>query len=531
MDEIDPSKLDNPSLGNILQERARGDGDETLLLFEDEKVTCAAFNAQANRAANGLLELGVRKGDTVCLYLPNCPAWMYLWFGMAKMGAVLVPVMPGLSGTYLSHLINQSDAETVVIHSSFLVAFNDIAHALEKVKNVIVDTQGASGETADLPPGAVRIEQLFDSSADPPAVDVRYPDVSHIIFTSGTTGFPKGLVVRHDRPGRPREASVSEMFGLHPGDVAYTCYPLASCFTDFIGCLTAGMPVAFSREKRFDKFWDDIRRYNVAAFNYFADLIPALLEQPEKENDADNPARICTGIMAPREPGVVPSFEKRFGVRVIETYGTVEGGNVTENRPYRTGSIGKAVPGVEVKIVDSDGNEVGPHVVGEIVHRRTSGEPIAVEYYKMPAESAAKTFDGWYRSDDLAYKDEDGYLYFVDRKLDTIKKDGTQIPVSTIESVVAQHGSVSECVAVGVPRGSEDDDIKLCVVCKEGTRLTPEELIRFCAENMDDNLLPRYIQFRIGFPRSSRGKVQRFKLQAEGVSEDTWDRYSADTEG
>jgi crotonobetaine/carnitine-CoA ligase len=529
MYEIDPSRLDNPSLGNILQERARRDGDETFLLFEDGKVTCADFNEQANRAANGLLDLGVRKGDTVCLYLPNCPAWMYLWLGMAKMGAVLVPVMPGLSGTYLSHLINQSDAETVIVHSSFLGAFNGIAHTLEKVKNVIVDADDASGETVDLPRGAVRIEQLLDSSGDPPRADVRYPDVSHIIFTSGTTGYPKGLVVRHDRPGRPRGGSVSETFGLYPGDVAYTCYPLPSCFTDFIGCLIAGMPVAFSREKRFDRFWDDIRRYNVAAFNYFADLIPALLDQPEKEDDADNPARICTGIMAPREPGVVPGFEKRFGVRVVETYGTVEGGNVTENRPYRTGSIGKPVPGVEVKIVDSEGNEVEPHVVGEIVHRRTSGEPIAVEYYKMPAESAAKTLDGWYHSDDLAYKDEDGYLYFVDRKLDMIKKDGRQIPASAIESVVAQHDKVSECVAVGVPCGSANDDIKLCVVCKEGTRLTPEELIRFCADNMDDNLLPRYIQFRSSLPRSSRGKAQRFKLQAEGVPADTWDRYGAHT--
>ncbi len=531
MHEIDLSKLDNPSLGNILQERAGHNGGETLLFFEDESVTCAEFNDRANRAANGLLELGVRKGDTVCLYLPNCPAWMYLWLGMAKMGAVLVPVMPGLSGTYLSHLINQSDAQTVIVHAAFLGAFNDIAHALEKVKNVIVDTEEASEEPITLPRGAVRIEQLFDSSADPPGVDVRYPDVSHIIFTSGTTGFPKGLVVRHRQPGVSRGAPVSETLGLYPGDVAYTCYLLPSCFTDFIGCLIGGMPVAFSREKRFDRFWDDIRRYNVAVFNYFADLIPALLAQPEKEDDADNPARICTGIMAPREPGIVPRFEKRFGVRVVETYGTVEGGNVTENRPYRTGSIGKPVPGVEVKIVDREGNEVGPHVVGEIVHRHTSGEPIAVEYYRMPAESAAKTFDGWYHSDDLAYKDEDGYLYFVDRKLDMIKKDGAQIPASTIESVVAQHDSVSECVAVGVPRGSEDDDIKLCVVCKEGKRIEPEELLRFCAERLDDHLLPRYIEFRSDFPRSYRGKVQRFKLQAEGVSAGTWDRYSADTKG
>ena len=529
MREIDLNELDNPSVGNILEERTRRDGDEILLLFEDQRVTCAEFNEKVNRVANGLLELGVRKGDTVCLWLPNCPEWLYVWLGMAKMGAVIVPVMPGLSGTYLTHLINQSDAETLVVDASFLGAFNDVADTLENVKNLVVDTGEPSSRAAELPLGAVVMEQLLDSSADSPAVDVRYPDVSHIIFTSGTTGFPKGLVVRHRRPARTRHAPVSETLGLQPGDVAYTCYPLPTCFTDFVGCLIGGLPIAFSREKRFDRFWDDIRRYKAVAFNYFADLIPALLSQPEKENDPDNPARLCTGIMAPREPGVVSAFEKRFNVKVIETYGSIEGGNVAENRPYRVGSMGKPVPDLEVKIVDGEGNEVGPHVVGEIVHRRRSGEPISVEYHRMPEESAAKTRDGWYHSDDLAYKDEDGYLYFVDRKLDLIKRGAKYIPASTIEAVVSQHEGVAECVAVGVPSGSQDDEIELCVICKEGEILEPEELVSFCAEKMEDDLVPRYVQFRSSFPRSSRGKVQRYKLQAEGVPEGTWDRYNTGT--
>ena len=531
MTRIDLSELDNPSLGSILEERAKKDPDETLVLFDDQNVTCAEFNDQANRAANGLLELGVRKGDKVCLYLPNCPEWLYLWLGMAKIGAVLVPVVPGLSGRYVAHLINNSDAETVVVHSGFLGMFNAVADQLENVKNVIVDSRGPSSCMAELPQGAILMERLFESPADPPLIDVRHPDVSHIVYTSGTTGFPKGLVVRHREPRRDVRTSVTTDFDLRPGEVVYTCYALPACFSDFVDCLTDGLRAAFSREKRFDTFWDDIRRYNAVAFNYFADLIPSLLSLPQRKDDADNPARFCTGIMAPRDPEVVAAFKKRFKVEVVETYGSVEGGNVAINEEGKAGSMGKPCADVEVKIVDGEGNEVGPNEVGEIVHRRRSGEPIIVEYYKMPEESAAKTHDGWYHSDDLAYRDEDGHLYFVDRKLDVIKKGGRHIFASTIEAVVSRHDSVAECAAVGIASGPDDDNIKLCVVCKEGKRMEPEALLAFCAEKLESQMLPRYIQFRDSFPKSSRGKVQKYKLQAEGITAETWDRCKGRPDG
>jgi len=168
--------------------------------------------------------------------------------------------------------------------------------------------------------------------------------------------------------------------------------------------------------------------------------------------------------MAPREPGVVASFEKRFNARVIETYASSEGGVVSLNEDGKVGSMGEPFAGLEVKIVDDDGNEAGPNEVGEIVYRRSTGAPITVEYYKMPEQSAAKTRDGWYHSDDLGYRDEDGYLYFADRKLDVIKRGERQILASAIETVASQYEGVRECVAVGVPSGPENDDIKLCVM-------------------------------------------------------------------
>ena len=227
--------------------------------------------------------------------------------------------------------------------------------------------------------------------------------------------------------------------------------------------------------------------------------------------------------MAPRDPETISTFENRFGVKIIETFGAAETGDVTINWEGKPGSIGKPLPQWEVKIVDDEGNEVGPNVVGEIVHRHRSGEPIVVEYYKMPEKSADKTRDGWYHSDDLGYKDEEGYLYFADRKLDVIKREGKKIIASAIEAVVCRHDSVAECAAVGVPCGPEDDEIKLCVIREEAKTVAREDLYAYCVENLEDDSLPRYIQFRDGLPKNARGKVQRYKLRGEGVTEDTWD--------
>jgi crotonobetaine/carnitine-CoA ligase len=506
-----------------LEARARQDPDDVLLLFEEERITCAEFDERANRAASGLLELGVRKGDKVCLWLPNCPEWLYLWIGMAKIGAVLVPILPVMSGSHLAHLINHSDAQTVIAHGALIDAFNAVADNLENVKNVVVHARESSGCILALPFSEVPIEQLLDSPADPPGIEVGYPDISHIVYTSGTTGFPKGLVRRHPAPGARPHGPLFQEYGLEAGEVVYTCYALHTSFSDLVGCIIGGLIAAISREKRVDRFWDDIRRYNAVAFNYFADLIPALLKQPEKENDRDNPARWCSGIIAPRDPKIISTFERRFDVKIIETFGAAESGDVTVNWAGKPGSIGKPLPQWEVKIVDDEGNEVGPNVVGEIVHRHKSGHPILVEYYKMPEESAAKTRDGWYHTEDLGYKDEEGYLYFADRKLDVIKRAGKRIIASSIEAVVCQHESVAECAAVGVPCGLEDDEIKLCVIPEEGRAVAPEDLYAYCAENLAEEALPRYIQFRESLPKNVRGKVQRYKLRGEGVTDDTWD--------
>lgn len=521
-------ELENPSLGNLLEEKTRRDRDSVVVLHEEQRITYGQLNEHANRAANGLLKLGVRKGDTVCLWLPNSPEWLYLWFGMAKIGAILVPVLPGLNSAYLAHQINQSDAETVILHASFLDAFDDIAERLIHMKRVIVDTREASSGMAELPPGSIPLDRVFDSSAKSPAVDVGYPDIAHIVYTSGTTGFPKGLVMRHPapvpKPATPPPPPADSPYAMKPGDTIYMFYPLPTWFAMFAGGFAVDLAVAFPREKRYDRFWHDARRYNATMFMYFADLIPALLREPEKENDGDNPVRFCMGIMAPKDPESVPAFEKRFNVKVIETYASSEGGGVSINEAGTVGSVGKPLPNLEVKIVDDNGNERGPNEVGEIVHRRKSGDPITVEYYKMPEQSAAKTRDGWFHSDDLGCKDEDGNLYFVDRKLDVIKSGGRYIFASTVEAALSEHPGISECVAVGVPCGPEDDEIKLCVVRKKGVALSPEEAFRFCVEKLENYMVPRYIEFKNEFPRSSRGKVQRIKLRAEGITPETWDR-------
>jgi len=532
MYDLDWSRLRTLNTCEMLEEVAKRRFDKRLFLFEDQTVTYGEHNEWSNRAANGLLQLGINKGDAVCLWMPNCPEWLYIHHGMRKAGIVVVPLMPGLSGPYLAHMINDSDAETIVMDVSCMPAFHEIAGQLKNIKNIIIDTHGSPIENAGGPAHAIALEQLFDAPSDPPPIDVRFPDLGWLLYTSGTTGLPKALVWRHfsglEQPPKP---GPSQNFGVEPGQVYYMYYPFLTAFGLVLICYSMGVVLAFGRNTRIDTFWDDIRRYDAVGFHYFADLIPALLSQPERADDSDNPARFCRGIMAPRDPKTIAEFENRFDVRVIETFGSVEGGSVTVNLDRVAGSTGKADQGVIVKIVDDDGNEVGPGVVGEIVHKRASGQPMIVEYYKNPEASAAKTRDGWFHSDDLGYKDEDGNIYFVDRKLDVIRKDGKDIYASAIEEVAARHPAVAECTAVGAPCGVENDDIRLCVVCREGETVEPEEIYRFCEERLDEHMLPRYVEFRDSLPRGFREKVQRYKLRAEGIAEDIWDRLSSEPKG
>ena len=521
------------SLGIVLEERAKKNKDKVFLQFEDEKITYEEMNERANRVANGFFDLlGIKKGDRVAVMMANCPEWLYVWFGMMKMGAVLIPVNVALKGEGLSYILDHSEAETVILDHDFLDRLDFVQREMkvERLKRTIVNTRGAP-EDFKLPTGAKSLQELLEkSSSHTPQVEINPTDLSEISYTSGTTGPPKGVLV-------PQSAflttgiGMSLLLGYTPDDVLYTCLP---CFHANFQQLTvspalyADATVALDKRFSVSRFWDQIRKYNATEFNYIGGMLPFLCSRPERPDDLDNPVRIAFGGGCPKE--IWEEVERRFGLKIAEGYAAVDGGGIFNIFDGKVGSIGKPTPFVDIKVVDENENQCPPYKVGELLSRPHPDIGVnLVKYYKDPERTREATKGGWWHSGDLAYYDEDGYFFFVGRKKESLRRRGENISPWEIESVVNKHPKVIESAVVGVPSelGVGEDDVKIYVVLEPGEKIRPEEVLDYCQERMAYYLVPRYVEFAEELPRTPTFRIEYYKLKEKGVTEETWDREKA----
>jgi crotonobetaine/carnitine-CoA ligase len=254
-------------------------------------------------------------------------------------------------------------------------------------------------------------------------------------------------------------------------------------------------------------------------------MIPILMKQPERPDDADNPVRLVISAACPAN--LWEAFEKRFGVKIWEAYGAVDGGGViimnAGNAPV--GSVGQPMPGTEWKLVDDDDNEIPQGEIGELITRVPDRKTRSVEYYKNPEASAEKVRGDWVHSGDLFYTDEGNNLYFVDRKTDSMRRRGENISSWEVENVVEKHATVAECAAFGVPSDLGEDDVMIWVKRAPGAaELDLKDLMRHCAETMAYFMVPRYVDVVDDIPRTGTLRVQKADMKKRGVTERTWDR-------
>ena len=307
----------------------------------------------------------------------------------------------------------------------------------------------------------------------------------------------------------------------------YSCLPLFhanALFLTTVRALVMGLPMALSRRFSASRFWDEIRRYGATTFNALGAMIPILMKQPERHDDADNPVRLVFSGACPAS--VWAEFEKRFALRILEGYAAVDGGGFTifnfGNSPK--GSFGK--PMSPIRIVDDEGEEVAQGEPGELLFQVDDAKRRRVEYYKNEKASNAKIRDGWFHTGDLVYADEEGHLYFVDRKTDSLRRRGENISSWEVEREIDRHPAVLESAVFGVPSDLGEDEVMAVVVLQEGETLAPEDLIRHCEEQMARFMVPRYIEFRDALPKTGTQRIQKSVLKREGVGPDTWDRES-----
>lgn len=522
-EEIIKLPRDQWTLGNLLTEKAERNQGKVFLLYADQAYTYDQFEEKSNQVANALKSLGVKKGDKVGIMLPNCPEYLFLWFGIAKLGAVMVPYNLEWKGELLSYILLHSDTLGLVLEPDCLSQVEEAFSKLPPLKFQIFRRT----QDTPLPENGVDLGEFFTHSSHFHSPPLSPFDPFEIMYTSGTTGRSKG-VVRWPEYVLLRALRGVRMFGYTSEDVFYTSLPLYHGNAQNLSTLPALLvngKLALGKRFSASKFWEDIRKHQATTFNFIGAMISMLYKQERRPNDADNPVRFARGAGAPAE--IVRDFEKRFNLTLIESYGSTEGGSLVNKPGGKIGSLGTAPYYNEVKVVDNQDQELAPYQVGELIIRPRDPDEKWVEYYKDPEATAEKMRGGWLRTGDLAYQDEEGWFFFKGRKKEAIRRRGENISAQEVENIVHSHPAVLECAAFGVPAELSEEEVMVCVVLKPGIDLTPSGLIDYCEEHMARFMIPRYLEFMPSLPKTPSLRVEKFKLKERGVTPATWDREKA----
>ncbi|HWI54344.1 MAG TPA: AMP-binding protein [Desulfobacteria bacterium] len=515
----------------ILEKRAEAHPDKMFLNILNKRFyTYKEVNENANQVGHYLEKIGIVKGDRVAVLLPNCEQYVFVWFGMHKLGVVQVPVNTSYKMDFLQYAVDFSDSRILITNNEFLERIVPIEDQLPKLEKIIVLGNGEGIKN----PGIKKIplldfdEVLKESKANLD-VDVTFADAERIMFTSGTTGRSKGVFRAHAAAYWSARNYI-KVCEVTENDVLFTALPLfhanAQALT-VMPALVAGASVAVYDRFSATQLWNWIRDCGATVFNILGAMSYFLYNQPPQPNDADNAVRVIMAAPSPRD--IYHEFEERYGIKFTEGFGMTECGMATYmpvDAP-RIGTIGKAAPGYEVKVVDPDTDrEMPPNTPGELVIRNQLPWLMVTEYYMMPEKTASDFRNLWFHTGDGAKMDEDGYIYFLDRIKDYIRRRAENVSSFEVEKSFNAHPAVAETAAVGVPAGEgavAEEEIKLCVVLKEGAKATAVDLIQWAEERIPYFMIPRYIEFYNDFPKTPTERVQKHILKAAGVTANTWD--------
>lgn len=485
---------------------------KVFLRFGKQQYTYEQMYQRAGSTAAGFHQLGIGRGDKVAIMLDNCPEYLDVWFALTFLGAVAVPLNVHLRGEGLQYILSHSDSKAVVVQ--------DIYH--EKVAACLPVTE------RNMRIMIHGLEQLQHTGYTlSPDLSVPPEEINSILYTSGTTGLPKGAMLSHYAYVNSARVFADEMVGASSEDVLYTTLPLfhinAQAHT-ILPALYVNATAALGERFSASRFWEDIRFHSATIFNSLGSMIPMLCKQPERADDRENPARITACAATPKE--FWQTFEERFAVTIIEGYGLTETAGFCVANPLhanRPPSIGKPLSFAEVKIAGEQGETAAIGEVGEMLIRPTEQHVFMEGYYKMTEKTEEAMQGGLFHTGDRGTQDEDGYLYFFDRIKQCIRRRGENISSFEIEKVVNDHPKVLESAAVGVPSEVGEEDVKLYVVLRQGELLAPEEVLDWCQERIAYFMVPRYVEFVNSFPKTATERIQKFKLKELGIG-DAWDR-------
>jgi len=518
------------SIRGLLENRATTEPDKQFLIFQGRGLSYGDLDLLANQAGNMLIGLGVRRGDKIAIMMKNCVEWLAVWFGAAKIGAIVCPVNTAYVGEGLAYQLDHSDSSILIVDDEYRDRFYNIVNSVPRVQQIVVRQTGECQQEAGIQIRDLSTEIERNSTQPPPECVLTPRDPASILYTSGTTGRPKGCVLPQGQYLVAAEQMVLNC-EYHSEDILYTCLPLFHINAQnysVLAAMAARATVVLDDRFTASGFWQKLIDNDVTAFNFIGGMPLMLWNQEPTIIDSAHKARLAFGVPVPLE--IWNEWEERFDLRIVYAYGMTENALPTlfpiSNTPAiesLRGSGGKESDSAEVAIFDEFGRNVQPGNRGEVVTRPKIPWTMMLEYYQDSDATQEAIRNGWFHTGDLGYLDEEGYFFYLDRRKDAFRRRGEMISSWQVESVVQKFPGVLECAAVAVPSEVGEDEILVAVVRESDIHWTEEELRSFCAENMAYFQVPRYIRIVGQMPKTQTERIEKFRLRNEGITEDTWD--------
>ncbi|WP_144529842.1 ATP-dependent acyl-CoA ligase [Peribacillus simplex] len=518
------------SIRELVERAVKKNPEKPFLWWQGENTSNIEMYRQIAKAANGFREIGIQRGDRIVLMLPNLPEFLHIWLGLNSIGASIVPINTFFKEEEAAYVINHSESILVVTYQDYYPLIKTILPRCPKIQElVVIQTEG------ELEIGIDYHSLVRRQSDELPVVDLDENDEASILYTSGTTGNPKGCVQLHSYYLIAGYRYAQNM-NLTEQDCVITPLPLLHMNPQILstmGTLWVGARLALVDRFHPRSWWDNVRKSGATKFHYLGVMPAMLMGQEETENDADHPHWIGMG-------GGVPSklhgeFEKRFNVTLLEGFGMTECGlaictNVDMERRIGTGCVGKVFPEYEVMVVDDDDQAVKSGEIGELVLRGSDSfdrrRGFMKEYYNNPEATEDVWKNGWFHTGDYVRTDDEGYVYFVDRKKDIVRRSGENISASEVEDSIRTHPNVFDVAVVAVPDEIREQEVKAYVIRHEGASVEMEDLIAWCEERLAYFKIPRYWELCNEFPVTNTGKIQKQKLRtkSEDLRINSYDR-------
>jgi long-chain acyl-CoA synthetase len=490
------------SLANLLTDTAARHRDRPALKLDDAVVTYGQLDEGAARVAGLLKAKGLAPGDRVGVMLPNVPYFAVVYYGILRAGGVVVPMNPLLKGREVAFYLGDPEAR-------FLFAWHGFAEPAQ------AGAEEAGAELFLVEPG--KFEGLL-GEAEPVREDVERDggDTAVILYTSGTTGTPKGAELTHDNLLLNCLHGSAELVHVKPDDVILGALPLFHSFGQTC-CLNGAIRVGacLTLIPRFDpgKALEIIARDRVTIFEGVPTMYHAMLNHPERERFDASSLRLCVSGGSAMPVEVLRGFDEAFGAAILEGYGLSETSPVASfnhpDRERKPGSIGTPIAGVEMKVVDDEDNDLGVDEVGEIVIR---GHNVMKGYWNRPDATEEVMRGGWFHSGDMAKVDDDGYFFIVDRKKDMIIRGGYNVYPREIEEVLYEHPAVAEAAVLAVPHAELGEEVGAAVALKAGAEAAPEELQAFVKERVAAYKYPRHVWLVDELPKGPTGKILKREI-------------------